>query len=198
MVIPITKIFNSLTLIIGLILAIPIASVSAQSTTISITPTSENYQIKGTFSITRSGDRYNLQGNISDLPATIPNNGKYYILWATIADGRADNLGTISNNSPINSTIIGKPTQIFITAERERFPEFVEGPRLAQSKQLTDADFTNLTTATASPKPTREPTGQPNDAPETGLGGSLFFYAFSLALTTIGSIGALRSLKNKS
>lgn len=197
MVIPIIKIISSLTLITSLILATPITSTSAQSTTISITPTSETYQVKGTFSILRSGDRYNIQGNISDLPATIPNNGQYYILWATITDGRADNLGTISNNSPINSTIVGKPTQIFITAERERFPEFVEGPRLAQSKQLADTDFTNLTTATASPQSTTEPAGQPNDAPETGLGGSILFYAFSLGLTTIGSIGALRSFKNK-
>jgi hypothetical protein len=197
MVVPIIKILSSIAFIIALILTTPIKSTSAQTPTISIAPTSETYQIKGTFSILRSGDRYNIQGSISELPATIPNNGQYYILWATIADGRADNLGAISNNAPINSTIVGKPTQIFITAERERFPEFVEGPRLAQSKQLADSDFTILSNPSASPQSTTEPAGQPNDAPETGLGGSLLFYAFSLGLTTIGSIGALRSFKNK-
>lgn len=184
-----------------------VTPIAFAQTTIDLTAVG-NYQTRGSARITAEGSRYRVTARVENLPDQIPNNGRYYILWATIQDGRADNLGSITNNNEVSTTVAGTPKQIFVTAEKERFPEFVQGPRLTQSREIAPNELTAL--ATPSPTPVRSPgvggsgttptaspvIGRPNDAPETGLGGSYVFYTIAAALIVFGSFGALMTLKN--
>lgn len=185
-------------IVIGLIFSI--FSVSPAFAQQKIVPLAQvgSYQTTASVTITSSQGKYNIEITSSNLPASIPNGGSYYIVWATIPDGRADNLGTITNGTALKTTLSEAPKQIFITAEKERFPEFVQGPRISQSAEIPATDLPALT---ATPRPSVSPSGQgvgggggttvgtPNDVSETGLGGGLIFYGLTTALAGIGSLG---------
>lgn len=178
------------------------SQVNAQQTTIQLNPVA-SYQTSASAGITAAQGRYNIEVSSNSLPSTIPGGGSFYIVWATIPDGRADNLGTITNGNTLRTNLNEAPRQIFITAEKERFPEFVQGPRVSQSAEI---NATTLPALTATPVPTARPTGPvgvgggggtPSDVPETGLGGSLIFYTVTSALTGIGGGGLLYTYLNK-
>ena len=167
----------------------------AQQKTFQLNPVG-NYETTANVKITPSQGRYNIEISTNNLPSSIPNNNNYYVAWATIPDGRADNLGTITNGATLNSNLNQAPRQFFITAEKERFPEFVQGPRITQSAQISSSELPDLTstpqpTSTASPQGHGGGGGTPKDVPETGLGGSVIFYGATSTLVGLGSIGIL-------
>lgn len=193
------NIFMKKALLLALLFTIATVSNAAAQTSLELTPLT-NYQAKGSARISADGTRYRITAKVESLPDQIPNGGRYYILWATIQDGRADNLGSITNNNEVSTTVAGTPKQVFITAEKERFPEFVQGPRITQTREIAATELTTL--STPSPTPIRSPgvggsgtVGQPSDAPETGLGGMVIFNTVTAAMIVFGSFGALMNLK---
>ncbi len=182
----------------------------AQQTSYDLKKASNQYNVSGTVSIAKSGTAFNYTAVAKDLPATLPANGVYYIIWALTVDGKADNLGTITNSAESRGTLGGRITQFFITSEKERFPEYVTGPRIAQTDTIPESVFAGITSQspTASPRSTITPrprasssvvvpVGGPTGAPETGLGGALLFNGLIYSLGALGFTGVGYSFYNK-
>jgi hypothetical protein len=126
----------------------------------------------------------------------------YYLLWGLTADGKADNLGPITNNSEVKGTLNQPVTQFFITSEKERYPEYVSGPRIAQTETIPSSTFSSSApTASPSRSPVATgsavPVGGPTGAPETGLGGSVIWNGMIISLGAIGVTGLALSLKKR-
>ncbi len=169
--------------------------------------TSNNYKAFGTVSIDRVNNSYTFSAVVKDLPSPLPNGGIYYLLWALTPDGKADNLGPITNNSEAKGNLNTRATQFFISSEKERYPEFVNGPKIVQTDSIPESVFTTTlgtvsptptTTATPRPSGTNVPAvGGPTGAPETGLGGSALFNGLIAGMFVIGVSGLIVSVRNK-
>lgn len=196
----ITALFSTLLITIFLV-----QNVSAQTNSFDLKKTSDQYKTSGTLSLTRSGNTMKYSIVVKDLPTQLPGNGVYYLTWALTPEGRASNLGPITNNSELTGTLGFKATQFFITSEKDRYPEFVQGPRIAQTDTIPSTTYDGLTTASPAPSgsarasasPSTPPIGGPTGAPETGLGGAALFNAMILSLGGIGVFGLFLSLRNK-
>lgn len=180
-------------------------SASAAPVTFDLKKTSNNYKAFGTISIDRTNNTYTYSAVVTDLPSPLPNNGIYYLLWGLTPDGKADNLGPITNNSEVKGNLNGRMTQFFITSEKERYPEFVTVPKIVQTDSIPESTF-NTPTNTTSPSPSTSsfpsgsntpPVGGPTGAPETGLGGSALFSGLIAGLLVIGTSGLVMSIKNR-
>lgn len=178
-------------------------SAFAQTSSFDLKKTSDQYKASGTVSLTKSGTKIDLSLVAKDLPNTLPGGGVYYLAWALTPEGRADNLGTVTNNSELKVTMKVKATQIFVTSEKERYPEFVQGPRIVQTDNIPQNIFDSITTPapTSSVKPLTStspvPIGGPTGAPETGLGGSVLTNGAIISLGGIGITGLFLSLRNR-
>ncbi len=178
--------------------------VEAQSTSYSLKKLG-NYTVNGTISLTKANNLVDYSAKVTELPDQIPSNGTNYLLWGLTPDGKADNLGPISNSVEKAGTLKEKVTQFFITAEKDRFPDFVNGPRLAQSDTINQDIFKSFvtpsplatSTPTTAPTASAPPIGGPTGAPETGLGGAQLWNAIIISLGGIGATGLILTIKNK-
>jgi hypothetical protein len=175
----------------------------AQSNSYTLKATSSTYKAFGTVSISRSGSQYSYSAVVKDLPSTLPSGGVYYLLWGLTPDGKADNLGPITNNSENKGNLNQRVSQFFITSEKERYPEYVSGPKVVQTETIPESAFTGLTSAspaassTIRPSSSSVPVGGPTGAPETGFGGAMLWNGAILSLGLIGVLGLSMSLKKK-
>lgn len=195
--------------IISVLVALSILSpsASAQQNSFDLKKASTQYSASGTITVSKNGSTFTYSAVVKDLPSTLPANGLYYLLWGLTVDGRADNLGPITNSSENRGNLNGRITQFFITSEKERFPEFVTGPRIAQTDAIAESIFTGIASPTpqasvspsakSSVSPSVIPVGGPVGAPETGLGGALLFNGLIYSLGGIGFTGLGISLFRK-
>lgn len=201
---------NKLILTTFLVLFGVIAIVSpsyAQQTSFDLKKASNQYTASGTVSISRNGSQYTYSAVVKDLPSTLPANGVYYILWGLNSQGKADNLGPITNSAENRGNLNGRITQFFITSEKERLPEYVSGPRIVQTDTIPESAFAGLSSATPKPSSTALasatpigsviPVGGPAGAPETGLGGAVLFNGIIYSLGSIGFTGLGLSVYNR-
>jgi hypothetical protein len=202
------KIFTTILSVLVALSFLP-STVTAQQSSFDLKKASNQYNATGTVTVSKNGTVFTYSAVVKDLPSTLPANGLYYLLWGLTVDGRADNLGPITNSSENRGNLNGRITQFFITSEKERFPEFVTGPRIAQTDAIAESVFVGIASPTpqtsASPtskssaSPSIVPVGGPVGAPETGLGGALLFNGLIYTLGGIGFTGLGISLfkKNK-
>ena len=178
-----------------------VVSASAQSNSFDLKKAADQYKSSGTVSITKAGTKVSYSIVVKDLPSPLPNAGVYYLVWALTPEGKAANLGPITNNSELVGTFTTKANQIFISSEKERFPEYVQGPRIVQTDTIPATVFDTMTTSTPTPKAVATdsavPIGGPTGAPETGFGGSILINGVLISLSGIGGVGLLLSLRNK-
>jgi hypothetical protein len=179
-------------------------SASAALGSFDLKPTSTTYTTTGTVSIDKdSSSNYTVTAVVKNLPSPLPASGVYYLFWGLQPDGRAFNLGPITNDSQINKSITSKMAQFFITSEKERFPEYVNGPRIAQTDTIPESIYTNLTSPTptpsgiviATPRPSSYST--PTGAPETGLGGGVIWQLMIAGLGVFGLTGLTYSIAKR-
>jgi hypothetical protein len=200
----IKKIFIT-TILVTILLNTQVKIVSAAPISYDLKKTSSTYTAFGTVSIDKINNAYTYSAVVKDLPTTLPSGGIYYLLWGLTTDGKADNLGPITNNSESKGNLSGRVTQFFITSEKERYPEFVTGPKVVQSDSIPESTFTSLGTVAPTAKPTATakatgttvPVGGPTGAPETGLGGAALFNGLIAGMFIIGVSGLVISLKNR-
>jgi len=185
--------------------------VSAQQNSYDLKKASNQYNVSGTLSINKNGSQFTYSSVVKDLPSPLPANGLYYILWGLRSDGKADNLGPITNSSENRGNLNLRMTQFFITSEKERYPEYVSGPRIVQTDTIPEGIFAGITVSSpspgtsatasplssASPKASTVPVGGPTGAPETGLGGALLFNGLIYSLGGIGFTGMGISIYNR-
>lgn len=183
----------------------------AQQSSYDLKKASNQYNASGTLSINKNGSQYTYSTVAKDLPTPLPANGLYYILWGLRPDGKADNLGPITNSSENRGTLNSRMTQFFITSERERYPEYVSGPRILQTDTIPEGVFAGIVPSSASPSPLASsspgatasprasvvPVGGPTDAPETGFGGAILFNSLIYSLGGIGFTGMGLSIYNR-
>jgi hypothetical protein len=200
------KKISLLTIITALFLTTYVDTVNAAPVSFDLKKTSNTYTAFGTVSVDRVNNAYTFSAVVKDLPTTLPNGGIYYLLWGLTAEGKADNLGPITNNSETKGTLSGRVTQFFITSEKERYPEFVTGAKIVQTDSIPATTFTTTlgtvsptpsTSATVRPSGSVIPVGGPTGAPETGLGGATLFNGLIAGLFIIGVSGAIISVKNR-
>jgi hypothetical protein len=168
-------------------------------------PASSTYNtVSGTVSLDRnSSNQYVVSSVVKNLPSPLPGNGVYYLFWGLQTDGRANNLGPITNDSQITKTLTTQMTQFFITSEKERFPEFVSGPRIAQTDTIPVSIYTQFQSPAPTATPFGSPTARPSTftsptgAPETGLGGGVLYNIALFALGAFGVVGLTYSLAKK-
>ncbi|MDQ3098513.1 MAG: hypothetical protein M3Q44_02095 [bacterium] len=197
----------SLSLLVAvLFLTSYISTASAAPVSFDLKKTSNTYNAFGTVSIDRVNNTYTFSAVVKDLPTALPNGGIYYLLWGLTAEGKADNLGPITNNSESKGNLNGRVAQFFITSEKERYPEFVSGPKIVQTDSIPAKTFTTTlgavkptARATGSPLASGSsvPVGGPTGAPETGLGGATLFNGLLAGLFIIGISGLIVSVKNR-
>ncbi len=189
----------------ALLLSVFVVKAYAAPVSFDLKKTSSSYTAFGTVSVDRVNNAYTYSAVVKDLPTTLPNSGIYYLLWGLTPEGKADNLGPITNNSESKGTLNQRVTQFFISSEKERYPEFVNGPKIVQTDSIPESTFTKTLgtvspTASATPRPSGSnvpAVGGPTGAPETGLGGSTLFNGIIAGLFVIGVSGLIISVRNK-
>ncbi|MDQ3239130.1 MAG: hypothetical protein M3P33_01265 [bacterium] len=198
--------FRSIFVLLALFIATSNSVITAYASIASydLKPASNTYKSTGTISLDKDAlNVYSVSAVVKNLPSSLPGNGVYYIFWALQTDGKANNLGPITNDSQITKTLPTKVSQFFITSEKERYPEYVNGPRIAQTDTIPESIYSNLVTpapvasssALLSPRPTSFTT--PVGAPETGLGGGLLFQIITVSIGALGASGLTYSLAKK-